>query len=284
MRCVHRQQLGRLLKLSCNLAGESQLFDWLGSARLCETKPMAQLSSKKKPGQLRRLDSRLAPAPGAAATLPLTKSASSTTKPSSGTTVHQHFRKKSSYKFNKGIELDFYPGFSCRKPKLKWNLMKFDFSQQDLSDINLFTPIVKNTPIHSTPPSGKPLSRTTNLRLSTQPSTPSPLLNPTPKVKNPSIRPNLSEFRLCQIISTFKFITGTALIPLQTLPWREPLKLVPLYLNTNNPENSSLHPQLPPSIVVVESIFVTVITTDNQELLLLCPISFSGIHKSLANP
>jgi len=67
--CAHRQQLGRLLKLSCNLAGESQLFDWLGSAQLHETKPMAWLSLKKKPGRLRWLDSWLAPAPGAAATL-----------------------------------------------------------------------------------------------------------------------------------------------------------------------------------------------------------------------
>jgi len=82
----------------------------------------------------------------------------------------------------------------------------------------------------------------------------------------------------------FKIITGTALIPLQTLPWKEPLELVPLYPNTNDPESSSSLPQIPPSIVVVESIFVTVITTNNQELLLLHPISFSGIHKSLVNP
>ena len=66
---LHRQQLSWLLKLSCNLAGESQLFDWLGSAQLSGTKPTAQLSSKKKPGWLRQLDFQLAPAPGAAATL-----------------------------------------------------------------------------------------------------------------------------------------------------------------------------------------------------------------------
>jgi len=66
---AHRQQLGCLLKLSCNLAGESQLLDWLSSAWLYETKPMAWLSSKKKLGQLRWLDSQLALAPGAAATL-----------------------------------------------------------------------------------------------------------------------------------------------------------------------------------------------------------------------
>ena len=216
--------------------------------------------------------------------LPLTKSASSMTKPSSGTIVCQHFGKKSSCKFDKGIELDFYPGFSCHKPKFKWNLTKFDFLQQDLSDTSSFIPIVRNTHIPSTPPSGKPPSRTTNSHSSTPLSTPSPLPSLTPKDENLSTRPNLPRFRLCQIISRFRIITGTALIPLQTLPWREPLKLVPLYLNTNNPENSSSHPQLLPSIVVVESIFVTVTTTNNQELLLLCPISFSGIHKSLADP
>jgi len=216
--------------------------------------------------------------------LQLTKSASSTTKPSSGITARQHFRKKLSCKFDKGIELDFYPSFSCRKPKCKWNLMKFNSSQQDLSDTNSSTPIVRNTHIPSTPLSGRPPSKTMNLHLSTPSSTPSPLPSPMPKDKNPNTRPNLPKFRLCQIISTFRIITRTALIPLQTLPWREPLELVPLYPNTNDPENSNLHPQLLPSIVVVESIFVTVTTTNNQELLLLCPISFFGIHKLLANP
>jgi len=45
---LHRQQLSQLLELSCNLAGESWLFDWLGLAQLSGTKPTAQLSSKKK--------------------------------------------------------------------------------------------------------------------------------------------------------------------------------------------------------------------------------------------
>ena len=61
--------LSQLLKLSCRLARESWLFDWLGSAQLSRTKPTARLSLKKKPGWLRRLDSQLAPAPGAATTL-----------------------------------------------------------------------------------------------------------------------------------------------------------------------------------------------------------------------
>jgi len=214
----------------------------------------------------------------------LTKLASSTTKLFFGTTVRQHFGKISLCKFNKGIELDFYPGFSCCKPKLKWNLTKFDSSQSGLLDSNSSTPIVRNTHIPSMPLSGKPLSRTMNSRLSTPPNTLSPSPNPMPRDKNPSTRPNLSEYRLCRITSTFRIITGTALLPLLTSPWREPPKLVPHYLNTEEAETSSLHPLLHPFIAVVESMFVTVITADNQELLLLCPLFISGIHKSTVDP
>jgi len=61
--------MSQLLEQSCNLAGESRLFYWLGSAWLSGTKPTAWLSSKKKPGWLRWLNSWLAPAPGVSATL-----------------------------------------------------------------------------------------------------------------------------------------------------------------------------------------------------------------------
>src|SRR5260221_8871746 len=44
-RTTGRKWLSRLPKLSCNLAGESRRFDWLGSARLCEPKPKAWLGS-----------------------------------------------------------------------------------------------------------------------------------------------------------------------------------------------------------------------------------------------
>jgi len=187
----------------------------------------------------------------------LTKSTSSVMKPSSGTIVHQCFGKILLCKFNKGIELDFYPGFSCRKPKLKWNLMKFDFLQSGLLDSSSSIPIVRNTPIPLTLPSGKPQSRTTSLCLSTLPNIPFPSLNPMPRVENPSTGPNSNGYRLCWIISMFRIITATALLPLQISPWREPLELVPCYLNTEEAETSSLHPPPHPSIVVVELTFVT---------------------------
>jgi len=60
------------LEWSCNLAGESWLFYWLGLAWLSGTKPTAWLSSKKKLGWLRWLNSWLAPAPGVSTTLVLT--------------------------------------------------------------------------------------------------------------------------------------------------------------------------------------------------------------------
>ena len=69
MRQHTTQQMSQLLEWSCNLAGESQLFYWLGSAWLSGTKPTAQLSLKKKLGWLRWLNSWLTPAPGVSATL-----------------------------------------------------------------------------------------------------------------------------------------------------------------------------------------------------------------------
>jgi len=59
--CVE-QWLSRLPKLSCNLAGESWHFDWLGSARLCEPEPKAWLGSAHKPDRLRVAQLWLAPA------------------------------------------------------------------------------------------------------------------------------------------------------------------------------------------------------------------------------
>ena len=64
-----QQWLSRLPKLSCNLAGESRRFDWLGSAQLCEPKPMAWLGSAHKLDRLRVAQLRLGPATWASATL-----------------------------------------------------------------------------------------------------------------------------------------------------------------------------------------------------------------------
>jgi len=53
----------------------------------------------------------------------------SMTKLSSGTTLSRRTGQKLSCRFKPDIESDFYLDFTCRKPKLKWNLMKFDSRQ-----------------------------------------------------------------------------------------------------------------------------------------------------------
>jgi hypothetical protein len=54
---------------------------------------------------------------------------------------------RKSYKaYIMGIEYDFYPNFICQKPKLKWNLTKFDFLRTQENDLNWCIPIVRNTP------------------------------------------------------------------------------------------------------------------------------------------
>jgi len=44
-----------------------------------------------------------------------------------------------------GTEYNFYPDFICQKPKLKWNLMKFDFLRTQESDLNWCIPTVNVT-------------------------------------------------------------------------------------------------------------------------------------------
>jgi len=60
------------------------------------------------------------------------RSPCSMTKPSSGTTSFPQSGRKSSCKSKPDTELDFYLDFSCRKPKLKWNLMKFNYRQSQV--------------------------------------------------------------------------------------------------------------------------------------------------------
>jgi len=61
-RCIAETAAESLLKLSCNLAGESRLFYWLSLAWLGGYKPAAWLSLKTKLGQPRWLGSQLGPA------------------------------------------------------------------------------------------------------------------------------------------------------------------------------------------------------------------------------
>jgi hypothetical protein len=45
-----------------------------------------------------------------------------------------------------GTEYDFYPDFICWKPKLKWNLTKFNFLRTQENDLNWCIPTARNTP------------------------------------------------------------------------------------------------------------------------------------------
>jgi len=57
------------------------------------------------------------------------RSPCSITKPSSGITLSCHTGQKSSCRSKPDTESDFYLDFTCWKPKLKWNLTKFDYKQ-----------------------------------------------------------------------------------------------------------------------------------------------------------
>jgi len=59
----------------------------------------------------------------------------STTKPFSGTTSSCHTGRKLSCRSKLDTESDFYLDFMCRKPKLKWNLTKFDSRQTQAENL-----------------------------------------------------------------------------------------------------------------------------------------------------
>jgi len=54
--------------------------------------------------------------------------------------------RKSCRAYIMGTEYDFYPDFICWKPKLKWNLTKFDFLRNQENDLNWYIPTARNTP------------------------------------------------------------------------------------------------------------------------------------------
>src|SRR5437879_4572949 len=90
---------------------------------------------------------------------------SSMTKPFFGTIVSRPITKLSSPRYKEGIELDFYPNFTCRKPKSNWNLAKFDYYQFRVSHLNSSTPTARNTRTIGSPISGPRGSPTTKLLL-----------------------------------------------------------------------------------------------------------------------
>src|SRR6267378_6918494 len=111
------------------------------------------------------------------------KSPCSSTKPSFGIITSPPKPRKSKRISRTDLGSDFYLGFTCCKPKLKWSSTKFDSSQISVSEqdspnlvspIGSFLPIVKNTLTSGRIDSGKSRSITTNSYSSTPTSLPSP--------------------------------------------------------------------------------------------------------------
>jgi len=185
------------------------------------------------------------------------------TTPSFGIIVCHHTGKKSVCKYNQGIESDFYPDFSCRKLKLKWNLTKFDSRQtQMISNLSTLTvtPTNINSPILGSNPSA-PSSRSP---LSIHQPFHFQLHYLTPSEERPSTRPILTRFIPFPIASTSRNTTGTVLIPLWPIPSDLPALTpqVPVQtLTTGLPPTSSLHPQPqnldPPALPVCAFVALT---------------------------
>jgi hypothetical protein len=64
-----------------------------------------------------------------------------------GTITYPPSTRKLYKTYSTGTEYDFYPNFICQKPKLKWNLMKFNFSRTLENNFNWYIPTARNTPI-----------------------------------------------------------------------------------------------------------------------------------------
>jgi len=213
-------------------------------------------------------------------------------KPSFGIIAHHRTRKKSICKFNQGIELDFYPDFSCRKPKLKWSLMKFD-SRQTLTTIsNSSTLTVIPTSTNLPTLGGSPSAPSSHSLSSTHLPFHSQLRYLMPSEERLSTRPILTRFRAFPTTSTSRTTTGTvSTLPQPTpsdLPVSTPQVLVQTPI-TGLPPTSSSHPQpqnldppTPPICAFVALTFVIVIPS-NQEHPQRLLVFLSGTQSTVIN-
>src|SRR5260221_3097225 len=186
------------------------------------------------------------------------KSPCSSTKPSFGIITSQPKPRKSRIIFTTGLESDCNLGFTSRKPKLKWNLTKFDFSQTSKPEpdspsldkpIGLSSVTVKNIPTSGQIDFGKLQSTTTNSRLSIPTSLPFPLTSLTPWEEKSPIRNSWKEPSNNQTIFESTPSTGEVL----TAP-QQPQNSIPRLLPSTAPLPRYL------TVVPVKSIFVPVTT------------------------
>jgi len=158
------------------------------------------------------------------------KSPCSTTKPSFGTTSSPWSDQKSSRRSKPDTELDFYLDFSCRKPKLKWNLTKFDYRQSQAENslrpdyTSSSTATNESSPITGTTAPGPQISSPHILALSIPlPVIPSPSPSQIPREETPNTW-NVSS------VSSWNQIFSRSIHPITTA-WTvhyPPLWLVPL--------------------------------------------------------
>ena len=158
------------------------------------------------------------------------RSLCSTTKPSSGITSSHHTGQKLSRRSKPDTELDFYLDFTCRKPKLKWNLTTFDSRQTQaenslqLTCTNSSTATNASSRIGGTTAPGPQISLPPTLVSSTPlPVLPSPSPSQIPREETPNTW-NVSS------VSSWNQIFSHSIHPITTA-WTvhyPPLWLVPL--------------------------------------------------------
>ena len=211
--------------------------------------------------------------------------------PSSGIIAHHHTGKKYNRRSAQAKELDFYPDFTCRKPKLKLNLMKFDSKQQKaiteqkMTNSDSSTQIAKAIHTNSLPLSGIPRSTDWDSPSLTPIITCSPLPNLTPRDKRPSTRPALIRYSPFRTISRSRIFTGIVSIPHQGTVPQNPVP-VPItgHLRIFNLPPLPLYPLTPrTSTCVLAELTFVIVTTVTPELPQPQSESIFGDPKSLAN-
>jgi hypothetical protein len=116
------------------------------------------------------------------------------TTPSCGIITCPPNTRKSHKAYVTGIEYDFYPDFICRKPKLKWNLTKFDFLITLENNLDWCILTVRNT-LTSGPRNSGTLPFETPNSLSLIPGfLPSPYPHPIHWEETPNTRTNLISY------------------------------------------------------------------------------------------
>jgi len=193
--------------------------------------------------------------------------------PSSGIITYPPNTRKSRKAYTTGTEYDFYPDFICRKPKLKWNLTKFDFSRTQENDLNWCIPTARNTPISGPHSSGTLQFETPKPPSSIPESLPSLSPHQILWEEMPNTRNNL--IRYWNRPTTFSLVPSTGI--LWIVPKQNPDQAVPF-----PPSSSPHHPRLGSQIASAESIFAGAIT-DPTRLPLPLTLSCGNLLRS-CNP